>query len=256
MAKQIEKADPQAAKELVDTLKDGKGKVNARQEAKKAKDKVKPPKAQKPPKKPVSNPDAVATPIDQSHKENGPVVSIPTEGAAEAAAKRDADAQARDPFADSPADDESPAEVFAGAKTEDQPAPVEDMPWDDLAESSGEPQSEQEEQEEHEGAAALPFPPTVALDAAYNLIYEDGRDVASVLAGMTEEERDQCEGWLTGYYEAGTQTRDVGGAVIKGFRNGQFSTEGSAAFALAAFIYGLDSEGMFNMLNILGSVKA
>lgn len=247
MAKQIEKVDPQAAKELVDTLKEGKGKVNARQEAKQAKNKVKAPKAPKPPKKPVSNPDAVATPIDQSHKENGPVVSIPTPDAASA--------QARDPFAsdEAPAGESSPAEVFAGAKTEEQAAPADDMPWDALAETT---QEQQEEQDEQEGGAALPFAPTVALDAAYNLIFEDGRDVASVLAGMTEEERDQCEGWLTGYYEAGIQTKEVGGAVIKGFRNGQFATEGSAAFALAAFLYGLDSEGKFNMLNILGSVKA
>lgn len=240
MAKQIEKADPQAAKELVETLKEGKGKVNARQEAKKAKDKVKPPKAQKPPKKPVSNPDAVATPIDQSHKENGPVVSIPT------------DTQARDPFEEAPADDESPAEVFAGAKTEEQPRQTaEAMPWDEQQEAAQEPQ-----EEEPQDSAPLPFAPTAALDTAFNLIYEDGRDVASVLAAMTEEEREQCEGWLTGYYEAGIQTNEVGGAVIKGFRNGQFSTEGSAAFALAAFLYGLDSEGKFSMLNILGSVKA
>jgi ParB family chromosome partitioning protein len=66
--KTVEKADPQAAKELVDDLKQTRGKANARDKAAAAKEQVKPSKNPKAPAKGI-----VATTKDRSHEEPGGV---------------------------------------------------------------------------------------------------------------------------------------------------------------------------------------
>lgn len=179
--KQVEKVSPDAAKELVDDLKaaqSDKDSKAARKIAKEAKDAVKPPKKKKK-ESTVSNPDAVAQPIDKSHEENGPVVTIDVTGT-----------------------------------------------------------------------------PEMLLKDAYVRIYQEAGTAQAALESLTDEARDAVENWLTAFYEQGIEAKDVGSAVIRGFRSGVFSTENHGAFALAAFLYGLDSEGKFSLLNILGSVKA
>jgi ParB family chromosome partitioning protein len=76
-----------------------------------------------------------------------------------------------------------------------------------------------------------------------------------VLSALTDKARDSTESWLRDFYEAGVQAKDVGRAVIRGFRAGQFASEGEGAFALIAFLQGADSDAKFNFLNILGGVK-
>lgn len=235
MAKQIEKQDPQAAKELVDTLKEGKGKINARQAAKQAKDQVKPPKKGK---GAPQNPEAVATAKDRSHEEPGPAVSVPlpqVQGA-----------------------DEENAEVFAGAKPQD-PEAGEEMPWDNhSADPKATGQLEQDEEEACElDAAKVPaLPPVEALGKAYNLIFECGSDPKTVLSVMPEDEREGVENWLHSFYEAGVSCQNLAAAVIQGFRTGNFANEGHGVFALAAFLNGGEEGVTFNVLNIMGCVKA
>ena len=63
------------------------------------------------------------------------------------------------------------------------------------------------------------------------------------------------DAWLRSFYDAGVAAKDVGRAVIQGFRNGQFSSDGEGAFALVAFLHGADSAAKYNLLNVFGSVK-
>ncbi len=102
-----------------------------------------------------------------------------------------------------------------------------------------------------EGAAH----PGSALDRVYVRIYEQGSSPKSVLDGMEPSDKELVEAYLSAAYDAGKKVKDLGGAVIQGFRSGQFACDGSGAFALVAFLYGADSEAKFNMLNIFGSVK-
>lgn len=187
----IEKANPEAAKALVDDLKTTRGKSNARDKAAAVKDQVKPPKK---PKTLKDNGTSVATPKDRSAEEPGSVM------------------------------------VGAGA-------PVDAGSGND------------------EGQAAPAFAPVEALARAYTAIFEKGTSPKTALNNMTAEQREQCEGWLHSFYDAGVKAEDVGRTVIQGFRTGQFAADGHGAFALAAFLYGTDSDAKFNVLNVLGSVK-
>lgn len=99
------------------------------------------------------------------------------------------------------------------------------------------------------------FSPARVLNDAYTSIFEKGKSPKSVFEGMTAEGKEQVEGWLHTFYDAGKQAKDVGRAVIHGFRAGQFASDGENAFALVAFLHGADSEAKFSLLNILGSVK-
>lgn len=99
------------------------------------------------------------------------------------------------------------------------------------------------------------FSPARVLNDAYTAIFEKRKSPKSIFDGMTPENREHVEGWLRTFYDAGQQAKDVGYAVIHGFRAGQFSSDGENAFALVAFLHGADSEAKFSLLNILGSVK-
>ncbi len=99
------------------------------------------------------------------------------------------------------------------------------------------------------------FSPARVLNDAYMAIYEKGKSPKAVFEGMTADSKEQVEGWLHTFYDAGKQAKDVGRAVIHGFRAGQFASDGENAFALVAFLHGADSEAKFSLLNILGCVK-
>ena len=183
----IEKADPKAAKALVDDLKKTRGKENAREKAATIKEKVKPSKSsKKAPSKPA---------LDNT----------------------------------------------AGAKAK-------------ITDETGE--------DNHGGFEQAPTLPssdsasvTDTLRQAYGNIVEFGAAPQMVLSALTDKARDSTESWLRDFYEAGVQAKDVGRAVIRGFRAGQFASEGEGAFALIAFLQGADSDAKFNFLNILGGVK-
>ncbi len=104
---------------------------------------------------------------------------------------------------------------------------------------------------------ALALLPGEVLNKAYMQIYEKDAFPKTVLAHMTDMERDGVEEWLHTFYDAGQSAKDMSVAVIQGIRKGAFSGEGDSAFALMAFLQGADSNvKAFNLLNILGSVKA
>lgn len=191
--KTIEKADPEAAKELVDDLKATRGKANAREKANTVKDKVKPSKKAKA----KAEGGDVATPKDRSHEEPGPV-SI---------------------FADEP----------------------------------GERQADDDQAKERRPVI---FSPAEVLSNAYGNIFEHGSSPKTVLDVMKAEDKEAVTAWLHSFYDAGVKAEDVGRAVIQGFRNGQFSSDGEGAFALVAFLQGADREAEFSLLNVMGSVKA
>lgn len=267
--KQIEKVSPEAAKEVVDELKKTQGESkkggNARDKVQAAKDAVKPPKKPRKEKTPPANPDNVATPRDESHKENGPVTSgklgdvapsvfqqlnqaLQDENAGKNQDENDQDEQA-DIFADAKivtfdqAQQEQPAQAFPLAVSADQQEATQEA-------ASGINGNGQ-------GASNVPaLPPAEALDNAYSLVFESGSTPKMVLDCMDKDARENCENWLNSFYEVGTSAKDVGRAVIQGFRSGQFAQEGHGALALAAFLYGADSDAKFSMLDIIGSVKA
>ncbi len=232
--KQIEKRDPELARETVQELKENAGKkgTNARDIAKKGKDKVKPPKPQAPKKAP-SNPDNVATPRDESHKENGPVTDVPPAT-----------------LANDPALQELQQTFAAGAQDEQDDA------GNELADALGAAGlDEQQEQEPQRERNAPALPPVEVLDQAFSLVCHSGADPKMVLSQMAKDDRDGAEDWLHSFYEAGTSAPNLALAVIQGFRNGQFAQEGHGALALVAFLSGGEDGVLFNMLNILGTVK-
>lgn len=258
--KQIEKVSPEAAKEVVDELKKTQGESkkggNARDKVQAAKDAVKPPKKPRKEKTPPANPDNVATPRDESHKENGPVTDVPPATLANDPALQElqqtfaAEAQAEQE--DSNQDEQ--ADIFADAKNVTIEGPKEVL-------LPGSQESTQEAasgiNSNGQGASNVPaLPPAEALDNAYSLVFESGSSPKMVLDCMDKDARENCENWLNSFYEVGTSAKDVGRAVIQGFRNGQFAQEGHGALALAAFLYGADSNAKFSMLDIIGSVKA
>lgn len=69
--KTIEKANPKKARELVDELKNSRGKVNTRERVAAVKDEVKPPKKDKALKSAKGNGGSVATPRDRRHEAPG-----------------------------------------------------------------------------------------------------------------------------------------------------------------------------------------
>jgi ParB family chromosome partitioning protein len=220
--KQIEKIDPVAAKAVVEKLKDGKGKVNQREEVKAAKDKVKPPKAKPPTTAPKSvNPENVATSPDLSHQEHGPVSSVPPAT-----------------LADDPALQELQSQFAAGSEEE-----------------------EQEHEETPDAAPSLDtgkvpaLPPVAALDKVFTEIFEFGSDPKALLAAMPEKERDDVDNWLHSFYDAGVEAVNLASAVLQGFRTGQFTEQGHGAFALVAFLSGGEEGVKFSLLDIFGCIK-
>jgi len=105
-------------------------------------------------------------------------------------------------------------------------------------------------------AGEPPLDAKALLNGIYSEIYDASVTPSMALKAIGKQAKEIVELWLQSYYDAGLKARDVSRAVIQGFRSGSFASDGEGAFALAAFLYGADSEGKFNMLNILGSVKA
>jgi ParB family chromosome partitioning protein len=195
--KTIEKADPKAAKTLVDDLKATRGKANARDKAAAVKDMVKPSKKAKAEKLPreAAQGGTVATPKDRSQEEPGAL------------------------------------SVFAGAKT------------------TG------DENAQAEAGHPVALAPAQLLNDAYDNIFELGSNPKTVIEVMSAEEKETVDAWLRSFYDAGVSVKDVSRTVIQGFRSGQFSSEAVGAFALAAFLQGVDSDAKYSLLNVLGSVK-
>jgi ParB family chromosome partitioning protein len=104
-------------------------------------------------------------------------------------------------------------------------------------------------------AASASIKPTEILTQSYINIFEHGSDPKMLLDVMKKDDRDAAEAWLLTFYEAGKQSMNTGKAVIQGFRNGQFATDGDGAFALVAFIHGADPAATFSIVNIFGSVR-
>lgn len=105
-------------------------------------------------------------------------------------------------------------------------------------------------------AAPPALAPAETLGRAYVNLFEFGASPKTLLDLMQPDERESVEAWLLTFYEAGKQAKDSARAVMHGFRNGQFACDGDGAFALVAFLHGADSGAKFNLLNILGTVKA
>jgi ParB family chromosome partitioning protein len=108
---------------------------------------------------------------------------------------------------------------------------------------------------EEQGERGLIDAVLAALNGAYSDIFENGINPKEVLGAMNGANKEAVDTWLHSFYDAGVKAKDVGRAVIQGFRNGPFASEGGGAFALVAFLQGADSEAKYNLLNIFGSVK-
>ncbi|MDF0606773.1 ParB/RepB/Spo0J family partition protein [Neisseriaceae bacterium TC5R-5] len=109
--------------------------------------------------------------------------------------------------------------------------------------------------ESQQDGSESPLSPAQILNTVYINIFENGSSPKTVLDVMPSDDKETAEAWLHFYYDAGKQAKDVGRAVIQGFRNGQFSSDGDGAFALVAFLHGADSEAKFSLINVFGSVK-
>jgi len=134
-------------------------------------------------------------------------------------------------------DHEACVDIFADAKMEEAEA----------LKKSG-----QVEPEEERGYLCSP---SEVLSKIFKLVNVSGLSPMESLGCITSSEQEECKSWLHSFYDVGTTSKDIGQAVMQGFRSGSFATEGHGAFALVAFLYGMDSDAKFNMLNIIGSAK-
>lgn len=175
--KTIEKHDPEKAKELVDELKEKRGKVNARDKAAAVKDEVKPKKEKKTIK-------------------------------------------------------EEQQDFFADAKKEDTETEI----------------TTDTEKETN-------TPVSLLLDIAYTAIFVRGENPRNILNSMNNDDIDLIDAWLRGFYDAGTNAKDAGRTALQCFRDDHFSSDGAGAFAFVSFMYGVDSEAKYSLLNIFGSIK-
>lgn len=104
-------------------------------------------------------------------------------------------------------------------------------------------------------SGGTPLEPTTILADAYAAICEKGNSPKGTLDKIKGQARQDVEDWLHSFYDVGVATKDVGKAVMQGFRNGQFAQTGSGAFALSSFLYGVQQDVKFSVLNVFGSVK-
>jgi ParB family chromosome partitioning protein len=219
--KTVEKINPAKAKELVDELARTRGKADARKTADAVLAEVKPASPEKAAKKAQKQAAKTAKAAD-----GGTVATEPDESAKEPGEVKQLD--------------------FASAKQDDNQD--EDGHWPFPTTSApGAPNAGQN--------PPPALPPKEALDRAYSLI-KDGAKARMFLDTLSEVEREDVITWLASLYDAGKQAKDMTAAVVKGFRNEMFATEGSGAYALIAFLQGADSNvKSFNALNVLALVK-
>jgi len=129
------------------------------------------------------------------------------------------------------------ADIFADAKMEENGA----------LKKSGQVEPE----EEHSYVRS----PSEVLSKIFEFVNVSGVSPVESLSYITPDEQEDCKNWLHSFYAVGSASKDIGQAVMQGFRSGNFATEGHGAFALVAFLYGSESDAKFNMLNIIGSAK-
>jgi ParB family chromosome partitioning protein len=170
----IEKADPEAAKALVENLKAARGKNNAREMTNAVKEKVKP-----------------------------------------------------------------------GKKTRERVK----------AKPNGHDQEEPGTAPDHADEKANGRAPSDLLNEAYFDILERASSPETVIARMNARDKTAVDSWLRAFHDAGVQAKDVGRAVIQGFRSGRFASDGKGAFALVAFLHGAYDEAKYSLSNIFGSIR-
>jgi ParB family chromosome partitioning protein len=188
--KTIEKIDPVKAKELVDDLRDTRGKANARDKAAAVKDEVKPSK--------------------KPRKEETPPKWLKEQR------KRDAKREGQGDG------------VFADEKTVTVTT---------------------------ETGTEINTSVFLLLDIAYASIFVPGGHPELVIDTMSSDDTRLIDTWLRSFYDAGAKTKDAGRAVLQGLRDGHFCSDRHGAFALVAFLHGVDSEAKYSLLNIFGDVK-
>uniref|UniRef100_UPI00402BAAE8 ParB/RepB/Spo0J family partition protein n=1 Tax=Methylomonas sp. SPW-1 TaxID=3438877 RepID=UPI00402BAAE8 len=99
--------------------------------------------------------------------------------------------------------------------------------------------------------------PQEILNRVYEFITGKGKSntTKNAVASLSPVEKEAVENWLQLFYDSGSSASNIGNLVIQGLHNGPFSSYGSGAFALAAFLNGVDSKARFSLLNIFGNIK-
>lgn len=98
-------------------------------------------------------------------------------------------------------------------------------------------------------------PVSLLLDIAYTAIFVRGNNPKTVLDTMSGDDKDLIDTWLRSFYDAGANAKDAGRAALQCLRGDHFSGDGAGAFALVSFMYGVDIEAKYSLLNIFGGVK-
>jgi ParB family chromosome partitioning protein len=231
MVKTVENLDPVAAAQMVDELKETRGKQDAREVAAKHKEIVKPSKKDKSQKQGEK-----ATAKDQAAKQPGAVTSPNFAEAKILNAQPDSEPW---PF---------PDHYTEHASTQTDTAPTAALAATQEQESGA---------DEHRAPTGLgpAFPPSILTDG-YELILTKGLAPKEFLASLSEQEKSDVQEWLESFYIAGRDSKNIALGLIQGLRQGTFSQDGAGAFAMLAFIQGGDSSvTKFDTLNVLGLAK-
>lgn len=119
------------------------------------------------------------------------------------------------------------------------------------------PGGDEGDKSEAQASGTGPALPPACLEDGYNLIFKNGLAPKAFMESLANQERSDVQDWLQSFYDAGRNRDNMALGLIQGLRNGTFTTEGSGAFAMLAFVQGGDAQvAKFNVLNILGLAKA
>jgi ParB family chromosome partitioning protein len=118
------------------------------------------------------------------------------------------------------------------------------------------PGGDDDKSEEHASGTGPALSPS-CLEDGYDLIFKKGLAPKAFMESLAKQDRSDVQDWLQSFYDAGRNRDNMALGLIQGLRNGTFTTEGSGAFAMLAFVQGGDAQVQkFNVLNVLGLAKA
>ncbi|MFA5985585.1 MAG: ParB/RepB/Spo0J family partition protein [Methylococcaceae bacterium] len=96
---------------------------------------------------------------------------------------------------------------------------------------------------------------TLLLDNIYSTVLIQGKNPKIFVDTMSYDDKDVVNNWLQLFYDAGANTHDTGRTALQCLRDNYFQGSGAGAFALMAYMHGIDAKTPYSLLNILMATK-
>ena len=92
------------------------------------------------------------------------------------------------------------------------------------------------------------------LDSIYNLIKKDKRKPQDLMRDLSNENKEFLQNKIKNYFEQGRNCPNIVQFTIKALQDGSFSTKGSGALQLIAFLHGVEKSDSFDLMKILEEI--